>query len=77
MVQHNGEDRSGAEAVPAPRGALDVVADGYKVAIRRIGKAVEITLTSNDEHAGIEMYDSLAQSLRRGSLRLEVKSARA
>lgn len=75
MEQHNSRRRIGAEPVQAPGGPSHAVADGYKVAIRRIGCAVEITLTSSDEYAGIELYDMLMQSLQNGSLRLEVKFA--
>lgn len=73
MVQYNGQRRIGAKPVQAPGGPSHAVADGYKVAIRRTGCAVEITLTSSDEYAGIELYDRLMQSVKNGSLRLEVK----
>lgn len=50
---------------------------GYGVAVRRTGKAVEITLTANDEYAGIELYDSLVESIKKGQLRLELNFSRS
>lgn len=73
MAQHNGDPRIGAEAAQVPGGMAHTGADGNKVAIRRMGRVVEITLTSSNEYAGIELYDSLVQSMRNGSLRFEVK----
>jgi len=52
--------------------APQAVASGYQIAIRRTGQAVEITLTSGSEYASIELYDSLVQSMKKGSLRLEL-----
>ena len=57
--------------------ASQAVAGGYTIGIRRIGAAVEITLTSGSEYASMELYDSLVQSVERGSLRLELKLPRS
>ena len=45
--------------------------------IRRVGQAVEITLTSGSDYASIELYDNLVQSVRNGHLRLELKLPRS
>jgi len=60
-----------------PDTAVRAVAGGYKVAVHRTGQVVQITLTSSDEYASIELYDSLVQSVRKGSLHLELKSSRS
>ncbi len=56
--------------------APQAVASGYQIAIRRTGQAVEITLTSGSEYASIELYDSLVQSMKKGSLRLELRACK-
>ena len=72
------DDEAGDGAGPAPSevaksGATpQAVASGYKVAVRRSGPAVTITLTSGSEYASIELYDSLIQALARGSLSLKL-----
>lgn len=73
MAQHNGDPRIGAEAARIPGSMAHTGADGNKVGIRRMGRVAEITLTSSNEYATIELYDSLVQSMRNGSLRFEVK----
>ena len=78
MTQQDGETGSGLGpqtprvSNPDPRAA----AGGYKVAIRRTGQSVEITLTSGTEYDSIELYDSLVQAVERGLLRLELKLPR-
>ena len=79
MADYDGRARSGIGAEPpqasdtTPQGA----AGGYGVTIRRVGQAVEITLTSGSEYASIELYDNLVQSVRNGHLRLELKLPRS
>ena len=74
MAEYDGRAGSGTGADPSqardapPHGA----AGGYGVAIRRVGQAVEITLTSSSEYASIELYDNLVQAVRQGRLRLEL-----
>ena len=65
------------ETSQVPDGARQAAVGGYGVAVRRNGKAVEITLTANDEYAGIELYDSLVQSISNGRLRLELSFSRS
>ena len=74
MAHQDGKARDGIGPEPsqASKTIPQAVAGGYQVAIRRIGQAVEITLTSSNEYAGIELYDSLVRSLSKGSLRLEL-----
>lgn len=78
-MAHN-NDEAGNGIGPKPSQISDAtvraVAGGYKIAIQRTGQAVQITLTSSDEYASIELYDNLVQSVRKGSLRLELKSSR-
>lgn len=76
MTQRNGEHASGAKSGQVPGTPSQTAAGGYKVAIRRISQSVEITLTSGSEYDSIEMYDRLIQSVKTGSLRIEVKLAR-
>ena len=72
------DDEAGDGAGPAaPEAAKSgatpqAAASGYKVAVRRSGPAVTITLTSGSEYASIELYDNLIQSLKRGSLSLKL-----
>lgn len=74
MAHQDGKARDGIGPEPPQVSKIvpQAVAGGYKVGIRRTGQAVEITLTSSNEYASIELYDSLVQSLRKGSLRLEL-----
>ena len=78
MANQNDKAGSGLEPVTsqAPDAAPQTAVGGYGVAVRRTGKAVEITLTANDEYAGIELYDSLVQSISKGRLRLELSFSR-
>ncbi len=75
------DDKAGSGLEPetsqGPGAARQPAVGGYGVAVRRIGKAVEITLTANDEYAGIELYDSLVQSIEKGQLRLELSFSRS
>ena len=48
---------------------------GQRVAIRREGKAVQISLTSASEYDAIELYERLVQGLENGALRLNVQNA--
>lgn len=74
------DGKAGSETDPEPsqvsntasQAASQAVAEGYGIAIRRTGQSVVITLTSRNEYASIEMYDSLVQSLGKGSLRIEL-----
>jgi hypothetical protein len=75
------DDKAGSGLEPemsqGPGAARQPAVGGYGVAVRRTGKAVEITLTANDEYAGIELYDSLVQSIKKGQLRLELSFSRS
>ena len=64
------------ETSQVPDAARQGTVGGYGVAVRRTGKAVEITLTASDEYAGIQLYDSLVQSISQGRLRLELSFSR-
>jgi len=70
------DGKAGSETGPGPsqvsNTASQAVTGGYGIAIRRTGQSVEITLTSRNEYASIELYDSLVQSLGKGSLRIEL-----
>ena len=70
--QHDGNDKRPPSA-QVFKGAPQPLTAGYKVAIRRTGPSVEITLTAGNEYASIELYDSLIQSINKGTLRLELK----
>ncbi len=74
-------DKAGSRLEPetsqGPGAVRQPAAGGYGVAVRRSGKAVEITLTANDEYASIELYDSLVQSIKKGKLRLELSFSRS
>ncbi len=74
MAHQDGKAGSGTGPHPpeVQNTAPEAVAGGYKIAIHRTGPAVTITLTSHSEYAGIELYDSLVQSVTRGSLKLEL-----
>jgi len=73
MVQQDDGDHKRPLSVQVSKGAPQPLIAGYKVAIRRTGPSVEITLTAGNEYASIELYDSLIQSINKGSLRLELK----
>ena len=78
LADQNDKAGSGLEPETSqvPVAAQQAAAGGYGVAVRRTGKAVEITLTANDEYAGIQLYDSLVQSISKGRLRLELSFSR-
>jgi len=76
MTQHDDKGATGAGRGQVPNTLSQPGAGGVKVALRRSGQSVEITLTSNTEYASIEMYDMLKQSLENGSLHLDVKFVR-
>ncbi len=59
-----------------PESASPSACNGYKIGIRRVGNAVEITLTSASDYASMELYDSLIQSAKNGWLRLEINIPR-
>ncbi len=73
------DDKAGGGIDPtspqAPGAAPQDLAGGYRISVGRTGQVVVITLTSSSEYASIELYDSLVQSVERGSLRLELKTA--
>ena len=75
MTQHDGERPGPARptqaAGPAPQAA------GYRITLRRNGPAVEITLTASSDYAGMELYDTLLQSVKSGRLRFELALARS
>lgn len=79
MAHEDGRARSGTGPEPSPslNAASQAVAGSHKIAIRRTGRSVEITLTSNNEYASIELYDSLVQSVEKGFLRIELKLPRS
>ncbi len=77
MTQPDYAEKPQAEPTQVVQGAVPAMAKGYKIGIRRNGPAVEITLTAGDDYAGIELYDSLVQSVKGGSLRLEISLARS
>lgn len=76
MAHQDGRARVSPELPQTPGGLPQAGAGGCKVAIRRTGQSVEITLTSSSEYASIELYDSLVRSVDRGSLRLELNLSR-
>ncbi len=76
MAQHDNGDEPVAERSQVPDRVSPALTEGYRVAIRRSGQAVEITLAAGNEYASVELYDSLVQSMKNGSLRLNVKFAR-
>lgn len=75
MTQHDGGDGP-IQPAQAASAAPQAAADGYRIALRRRGPAVEITLTASDDYAGMELYDSLLQSIKAGHLRFEIDLAR-
>ncbi len=74
MTQHDGEPNGSAQPTQAPSTAP---AAGYRIALRRNGPSVEITLTAGNDYAGMELYDSLLQSMKSGHLRFEIALARS
>jgi len=77
MAQHDGKSRDSFEPARTSDTTPPAATGGCKVGLRRTGHSVEITLTSSNEYASIELYDSLLQAVKNGSLRLEVKLATA
>lgn len=75
MTQHDGERpgpvRPTQESSTAPQAA------GYRIALRRNGPAVEITLTAGNDYAAMELYDTLLRSVKSGHLRFELALARS
>lgn len=72
MTQHDGERDGPARPTEAASAAPQAAANGYRVALRRKGPSVEITLTASDDYAGMALYDSLLQSIKSGHLRFEI-----
>ncbi len=72
MTQPNHGAKARAEPVQAVNEVPAAKASGYKIAIRRNGPVVDITLTAGDDYSGMELYDSLVQSAKNGCLRLEI-----
>ena len=73
MARQDDGDGRRPECGQVSKGISQPLTTGYKVAIHRIGLSVEITLTASDEYASMELYDSLIQSVNKGSLKLELK----
>ena len=78
LADHNGKAGSGIGPEPSQIPAVVVrpIAGGYEVAVCRTGQAVQITFTSSSEYTSIELYDSLVQAVRKGSLRLDLNFLR-
>jgi hypothetical protein len=76
VTQHDGERNGPARPTQASSTAPQVAASGYRIALRRNGPSVEITLTADNDYAGMELYDSLLQSVKSGHLRFEIALAR-
>lgn len=76
MAQHDGERDGPAQPAQAASTTPQAAAGGYRIALRRKGPSVEITLTAGDDYAGMELYDSLLQSIKSGHLRFEIDLAR-
>lgn len=74
MTQHDGERPGPVRPIQAPSPAPQ--AAGYRITLRRNGPAVEITLTASNDYAGMELYDTLLQSVKSGHLRFELALAR-
>ncbi len=77
MTQHDGERNGSARPTQASGTAPQAAANGYRVALRRNGPSVEITLTASNDYAGMELYDSLLQSVKSGHLRFEITLPRS
>ena len=76
MTQRDGSARP-TQAPSAASQAASQSAAGYRVALRRNGPTVEITLTASDDYAGMALYDSLLQSVQSGHLRFEITLPRS
>ena len=76
MTQRDIESNGPAQPTPASSPAPQAGA-GYRVALRRNGPAVEITLTASNDYASMELYDRLLQSVKSGHLRFELTLARS
>lgn len=77
MTQHDGERNAPARPTQAPSAAPQAAVNGYRIALRRTGPSVEITLTAANDYAGMELYDSLLQSVQSGHLRFEITLAQS
>ena len=77
MTQHDGDPNGSARPTQASSTAPQPTASGYRVALRRNGPSVEITLTAGNDYAGMELYDSLLQSVKSGHLRFEITLPRS
>ncbi len=75
MTQHDGGNGP-ARPTQASSTAPQAAGNGYRIALRRNGPSVEITLTASNDYAGMELYDSLLQSIKAGHLRFEIDLAR-
>ena len=75
MTQHNGERPGPVQPTEASNATPQPA--GYRIALRRNGPAVEITLTASNDYAGMELYDTLLQSVKSGHLRFELALARS
>lgn len=76
MTQHAGESNGPGRATQTSEAAAQAPANGYSIAVRRNGPAVEITLTAGNDYASMELYDSLIRSIKAGHLRFEIDVAR-
>ena len=76
MTQHDGERDGPVRPTQTSSTAPQAAANGYRIALRRSGSSVEITLTASNDYAGMELYDSLLQSVKSGRLRFEIALAR-
>ena len=77
VTQHDGERTGPAQPAEASSTASQAAASGYRIALRRRGPSVELTLTAGDDYAAIELYDSLLQSIKSGHLRFEIDLPRS
>ena len=79
MARQDGEDGIGPpqEHLQATGTASPIGADGHTIGIRRTGLVVEITLTSANEYASIELYELLVRSAERGALHIELGPSRS
>ncbi len=77
LTQHDSERDGPAQPAQASSTAPQAAANGYRIALRRNGASVEITLTASNDYAGMELYDSLLKSVKSGHLRFEIALARS
>lgn len=75
MRQHDGERDGPVPPAQAAGAAPQAAAGGFRIALRRRGPAVELTLTASDDYAGMELYDSLLRSIKSGHLRFDIDLA--